>query len=217
MDVQDLKQLKNLLEKLEQLESIEKLQKEVEELQEYKRRYLAIVGIVNWKEETKKEELGKKVENVIQETQIIPQDFSIVYTEGRTYGEIIRSERKRRRMTIADIAKACDLAACTVWEIENDKPRNNNDSKKKLEEGLKIKIVDREEDASFLKVIDKQNRKPGEIIRQERLAKGLTLKGLSEISTIPLSTIYDVETGKHKNPKTRKALEKSLKIKIVGD
>lgn len=217
MDIQDLKQLKNLLEKLEQLESVEKLQKEVEELQEYKRRYLAIVGIVNWKEETKKVELGEKVENAIQETQIIPQDFSIVYTEGRTYGEVIRAERKRRRMTIADISKTCNLAACTIWEIENDKPRNNSDSKKKLEDGLKIKIVDKAEDTSLLKVIDKQNRKPGEIIRQERLAQKLTLKGLSEISTIPISTIYDVETGKHKKPETRKILERALKIKIVGD
>lgn len=215
MNFEDLKQLKSLLEKLDQLENVEKLQKEIEELKEYKRRYLAIVGIVNWSENDKKEELGQKVENAINDTLVIKQDFTIVESDGRTYGEVIRSERKRRRMSIADIAKVCGLAACTVWEIENDKPRNNSDSKKKLEEGLKIKIVDKAEDTSFLKVIEKGNKKPGEIIRQERLARKLTLKNLSEISTIPLSTIYDVETGKHKNPETKKILEKALKIKII--
>ena len=214
MNFEDLKQLKSLLEKLEQLESVEKLQKEIEELKEYKRRYLAIVGIVNWNENTPKVELGAKVEQTIKEHEH-KQDFTIVESDGRTYGEVIRAERKRRRMSIADIAKVCGLAACTVWEIENDKPRNNSDSKKKLEEGLKIKIVEKAEDTSFLKVIEKGNKKPGEIIRQERLARKLTLKNLSEISTIPLSTIYDVETGKHKNPETKKILEKALKIKII--
>ena len=227
MDIQDLKQLKGLLEKLEKLEDNEKLeqnikvlQKEVEELQEYKRRYLAIVGIVNWKEEQEKIELGAKVEKVIEENNAPSVDtklqYKIIYMGNKTYGECARKERKARRMSMREVAEKCDLGTSTVWNIEN----NGVVSKhliRKFEDGFGIKILqDDEKIEDEVKIICKGNRTYGEIYREERLARGYTLKELGEIGNMSSSTIWDVETNRCKNNhNSRMKVESALKIKVV--
>ena len=229
MDIQDLKQLKGLLEKLEKLEDNEKLeqnikvlQKEVEELQEYKRRYLAIVGIVNWKEEQEKIELGAKVEKVIEENNTPSVDtklqYKIIYMGNKNYGECARNERKARRMSMREVAEKCDLGTSTVWNIEN----NGVVSKhliRKFEDGLRIKILqddEKIEDIDNVKIIIKGHRTYGEIYREERLSRGYTLKELGEIGNISSSTIWDVETNRCKNNHdSRMKVESALKIKVV--
>ena len=229
MDIQDLKQLKGLLEKLEKLEDNEKLeqnikvlQKEVEELQEYKRRYLAIVGIVNWKEEQEKIELGAKVEKVIEENNAPSVDtklqYKIIYMGNKNYGECARNERKARRMSMREVAEKCDLGTSTVWNIEN----NGVVSKhliRKFEDGLGIKILqddEKIEDIDNVKIIIKGHRTYGEIYREERLAQGYTLKELGKIGDISGSTIWDVETNRCKNNhNSRMKVEKALKIKVI--
>lgn len=229
MDIQDLKQLKGLLEKLEQLEDNEKLeanikvlQKEVEELQEYKRRYLAIVGIVNWKEEQEKIELGAKVEKVIEENNAPSVDskpnYKIIYMNGRTYGACARDERKARRLTIREVSNTCDLGTSTVWNIENDGVVSEH-LIRKFEDGLGIKILqddEKIEDIDNVKIIIKGNRTYGEIYREERLAQGYTLKELGKIGDMSGSTIWDVETNRCKNNhNSRMKVEKALKIKVI--
>lgn len=229
MDIQDLKQLKGLLEKLEKLEDNEKLeanikvlQKEVEELQEYKRRYLAIVGIVNWKEEQEKIELGAKVEKVIEENNAPSVDtklqYKIIYMGNKTYGECARNERKARRMSMREVAEKCDLGTSTVWNIENNGVVSPH-LKRKYEDGMGIKMLqddEKIEDIDNVKIIIKGHRTYGEIYREERLSRGYTLKELGEIGNISSSTIWDVETNRCKNNhNSRKKVEEALKIKVI--
>ena len=197
MDFNDLKQLKNLLEKLEQLESVEKLQKEVEELKEYKRRYLAIKGIIEW-DEKPQEFLAKEPEIIMQEidcTECIDDEchFKSVYTNGASYGETIRNVRKQRHQSLDDVHVGSGLSRDTIYAIENNKPRNNKASKKKLEEYYRIRIVNGfkiNEDDVVPNIIDVSG------IRDTRKAKKITLRELSSMTGIPASTIHEIENNK---------------------
>lgn len=195
MDFNDLKQLKSLLEKLEQLESVEKLQKEVEELKEYKRRYLAIKGIIEW-DEKPQEIMAKEPEIIMQEidcTECIDDEcnFQLVYTNGRSYGETIRNERKIRHLSVDEVSRKSDLARKTIYEIENDIPRNNEKSKKKLEDFYGIRMVGIEKKSNYDIDVSK--------IKETRKAKNMTLKDVYQMTGIPATSIHEIENNKIKN------------------
>lgn len=223
IDIQDLRQLKNLLEKLDKLEELEKLEKEVEdlnkekeELLDYKRRYLAIVSIIDWDGVTSLCNEPKTTK--AEETPTL--NVKVIETNGRTYGECIRAERKLRRLTLQQTAKQCNLALRTVWEIENDIHKNNENSKLKLEERLGIKIIHKNgqnnnNNNRNIKIIKKGNRTYGEIYRGERLLQKLSLKQVGDKGHISASTVSDVETNKRKNNrKSREKVEYALNIKV---
>lgn len=213
MDLNDLKQLKSLLEKLEQLESVEKLQKEVEELKEYKRRYLAIKGIIEW-DEKPQEIMVKEPEIIMQEidcAECIDDEcnYGIVYTNGASYGETIRNIRKSRHQTLEEVRRGSNLSVDTIYAIENNKPRDNQSSKKKLEEYYGIKIVNGfniTKDDVVPNIIDVSG------MRDTRKAKKITLKELSKMSGVPASTIHEIENNKtiRMNPVKVNKIKKAL-------
>ena len=197
MDFNDLKQLKSLLEKLEQLESVEKLQKQVEELKEYKRRYLAIKGIIEWDAPSEAIIEAPIVEKPIEikEEKEIECAYGIVNTNGRSYGETIRSERKIRHLSIEEVYKKSGVARGTIFEIENNIPRNNEKSKRRLEDYYGIRIVEtdyvEQEKSSY--VIDVSR------IRETRKEKNMTLKDVYQMTGIPVSSIHEIENNQIKN------------------
>lgn len=135
-----LENLQNLKELLEQIENIEVIQKENEllkeentKLKEYKRKYLAIEAVTQW---------GTLPPEPLAQTPAKATDIKTLYRNGRTYGQVVHDEIKRRRMSLREVADKCDLAISTIWEIKTDKHRNNTESRRKLEDGLKIKILD---------------------------------------------------------------------------
>ena len=137
MTLENLQNLKALLEQIEDVELIQKenelLKDEIIKLKEYKRKYLAIEAVTQWKT------LPPEPSN---ETPAKTTDIRTIYRNGRTYGQVVHDEIKRRRMSLREVGDKCGLAISTIWEIKTDKHRNNTESKRKLEDGLKIKILD---------------------------------------------------------------------------
>lgn len=138
MTLENLQNLKALLEQIEDVELIQKenelLKNEITKLKEYKRKYLAIEAVTQWG--------TLPTEPLKNEAPAKTTDIRTIYRNGRTYGQVVHEEIKRRRMSLREVAAKCGLAISTIWEIKTDKHRNNTESRRKLEDGLKIKILD---------------------------------------------------------------------------